>query len=119
MENQTDLDQDLRALLDLLMSENREKTVKDEKARLREYLKAIGILIKQQKDIQGRTAGGDDHKQLAGEQGKVADKTGRPGEEHPKERGKGRGRKGRKREGRQGQGRKRQGEGGQGRERQE
>ena len=58
------------------MSENREKTIKDEKARLREYLKAIGILIKQQKDIQGRTAGGDDRKQLAGEQGKVADKTG-------------------------------------------
>ena len=75
LENQTDLDQDLRALLDLLMSENREKTVKDEKARLREYLKAIGILIKQQKDVQGRTAGGDDHKQLAGEQGKVADRT--------------------------------------------
>ena len=76
LENQTDLDQDLRALLDLLMSENREKTVKDEKARLREYLKAIGVLIKQQKDIHGRTAGGDDHKQLAGEQGKVAEKTG-------------------------------------------
>jgi hypothetical protein len=76
LENQTDLDQDLRALLDLLMSENREKTIKDAKARLREYLKAIGVLIKQQKDIQGRTAGGDDHKQLSGEQGKVADKTG-------------------------------------------
>ncbi len=76
LENQGDLDQDLRALLDLLMSENREKTIKDAKARLREYLKAIGLLIKQQKDIQGRTAGRDDHKQLAGQQGKIADKTG-------------------------------------------
>jgi hypothetical protein len=76
LENQTDIDQDLRALLDLLMSENREKTIKDAKVRLREYLKAIGILIKQQKDIQGRTAGGDDHKQLADQQGKVAEKTG-------------------------------------------
>jgi hypothetical protein len=76
LENQSDLDQDLRALLDLLMSENREKTIKDAKARLREYLKAIGLLIKQQKDIQGRTAGGDDHEQLAGQQGKIADKTG-------------------------------------------
>lgn len=76
LENQTDLDQDLRALLDLLMSENREKTIKDAKARLRGYIKAIGVLIKQQKDIQGRTAGGDDHKPLAGQQGKLADKTG-------------------------------------------
>jgi hypothetical protein len=76
LENQTDLDQDLHALLDLLMSENRDKTLKDEKARLRDYVKAIGVLIKQQKDIQGRTTSGDDHKQLAGEQGKVAEKTG-------------------------------------------
>jgi hypothetical protein len=75
LENESDLDQDLRALLDLLMSENREKTIKDAKARLREYLKAIGLLIKQQKDIQGRTTGGDDQKRLAGEQGKVAEKT--------------------------------------------
>jgi hypothetical protein len=76
LENQTDLDQDLRALLELLMSENRGKTVKDEKARLREYLRQLGVIIKQEKDIQGRTAGGDDQRRLAGEQGKVADKTG-------------------------------------------
>ena len=58
------------------MSENRAKSIENEKARIREYLKQLGIIIKQEKDIQGRTAGGDDAKRLAGEQGKVADKTG-------------------------------------------
>jgi hypothetical protein len=76
LENQTDLDQDLRTLLELLMSENRSKAIENEKARLREYLKQLGMIIKQEKDIQGRTAGGDDHQRLAGEQGKIADKTG-------------------------------------------
>lgn len=76
LENQTDLDQDLRALLDLLMSENRDKTIKDAKTRVREYLKVLGVLLKRQKDIQGRTANGDDPKQLAEQQGKVAEKTG-------------------------------------------
>ena len=76
LENQTEVDRDLHALLELLMSENRAKRVESEKARIREYLKRINGIIKQQKDIQGRTAGGDDPKRLTGEQGKVADKTG-------------------------------------------
>jgi hypothetical protein len=77
LENQLDLDQDLRSLLDLLMSENRQKAVKDEKTRLRGFIKAIGVLIKQQKDVQGRTTGGDNQKQLADQQAKVADNTGK------------------------------------------
>jgi hypothetical protein len=76
LENQSELDQDLRAILELLMSENRAKSIENEKARIREYLKQLGALIKEQKDIQGRTAGGDDQKRLAGEQNKTAKKTG-------------------------------------------
>ncbi|MCE5267811.1 MAG: hypothetical protein LLG00_07985 [Planctomycetaceae bacterium] len=76
LENQGDLEQDLRSLLELLMSENREKTVQAEKARIREYLKRINTLIKRQEDIQARTAGGDRAKPLADEQAKLADKTG-------------------------------------------
>jgi hypothetical protein len=76
MESQTEVDQDLRALLELLLSENRAKRIENEKARIREYLKRINGIIKQEKDIQGRTTGGDDAKQLAGQQGKVAEKTG-------------------------------------------
>lgn len=76
VENQTEVDQDLRALLELLLSENRAKHIENEKARIREFLKRINGLIKQEKDLQGRTAGGDDSKRLAGEQSGVADKAG-------------------------------------------
>lgn len=76
LENQTEVDQDLRSLLELLLSENRAKHIESEKARIREFLKQINGLIKQEKDIQGRTTGGDDAKRLAGEQANVAEKAG-------------------------------------------
>ena len=76
IDNQADLSQDLRTLLDLLMSENRAKQAELEKARVREYLKQVNEIIRQEKDIQGRTVGGDEMKRLSEQQGKVADKTG-------------------------------------------
>lgn len=76
LENQAEIDQDLHALLEMLISENRAKHILSEKARIRQYLKELNVIIKQEKDIQGRTTGGDDSKRLAGEQGKIADKTG-------------------------------------------
>lgn len=75
LENQAEVEQDLRALLELLLSENRAKHIENEKARLREFLKRLSGVIKQEKDLQARTAGGDDPKRLAGEQSGVADKT--------------------------------------------
>jgi hypothetical protein len=76
IENEAELDQDLRAILELLMSENREKSLKNQKERMREYLKRINEIIAQQNSLQGRTAGGDP-KRLAGEQGELAGKTGK------------------------------------------
>jgi len=76
LENEKEVDQDLRAILELLMSENRAKQIESEKARIREFLKRINGIIKQEKDVQGRTAGGDDPKRLAGEQQNIAGKTG-------------------------------------------
>jgi hypothetical protein len=76
IENQTAVEKDLQALLDLLLSENRAKRLESEKARIREYLKRLSALINQQKGIQGRTAGGGEPKELSGEQARVADKTG-------------------------------------------
>jgi hypothetical protein len=76
LDNEAEVTQDLRALLELLMSENRAKHIESEKAKIREFLKQINGLIRQEKDIQGRTTGGDDPKRLAGEQAKVADKAG-------------------------------------------
>jgi len=77
IENQAEIDKDLRALLELLLSENRAKRIEAEKARLRRYLKDLNRIIRQQKDVQGRTAGGGEPKRLAGEQGKLAEKTGK------------------------------------------
>ena len=60
----------------MLLSENRAKRIQSEKARIREYLKRLGNILKLEKDIQARTAGRDDANRLAGEQGKIAEKTG-------------------------------------------
>jgi hypothetical protein len=76
IENQTQLDQELRSLLDMLLSENRAKRIQSEKARIREYLKRLSAILKQEKDVQARTADRDDAKLLAGQQGKIAEKTG-------------------------------------------
>jgi hypothetical protein len=76
IENQTQLDQDLRSLLDMLLSENRAKRIQSEKARIREYLKRLSNILKQEKEVQARTADRDDAKLLAGQQGKIAEKTG-------------------------------------------
>ncbi len=77
IKDQIDLDLDLRALLELLMSENRAKSLEKEKERIRRYLKQLNKIIKQEKDIQGRTTGGDNTKRLADEQEKLAEKTGK------------------------------------------
>jgi hypothetical protein len=76
IENQTQLDQDLRSLLEMLLSENRAKRIQSEKARIREYLKQLSNILRQEKDVQARTADRDDPKLLAGQQGKIAEKTG-------------------------------------------
>ncbi|MFH1265777.1 MAG: hypothetical protein ABIK89_08610 [Planctomycetota bacterium] len=76
IENQDDLQQDLRALLELLLSENRARRIDSEKARVREYLKRLNQIIKQQKGIQGRTAGSGAPGPLADRQRKLADNTG-------------------------------------------
>jgi hypothetical protein len=77
IDNQQNVEKDLQSLLELLLSENRSKQLESEKARLREYLKRLNAIINQQKGLQGRTVGGGgEPKQLAGEQAKLADKTG-------------------------------------------
>lgn len=67
---------DMKALLELLLSENRADRLKDEQARVREYLQEVERLLRLQRGVQGRTEGGDDAAKVAGEQSKVADRTG-------------------------------------------
>jgi hypothetical protein len=77
IESQESLDQDLHMLLELLLSENRARRIESEKTRIRKYLKELNRLIKQEKSIQGRTAGSGDTNGLAEEQGDLAKQTGR------------------------------------------
>jgi len=77
IENQDQIEGDLRALLELLLSENRAERIESEKARIRNYLKKLNQIIRRQKGLQGRTAGGGGKpKSLAEEQGKLAKDTG-------------------------------------------
>ncbi|OHB70716.1 MAG: hypothetical protein A2V70_17080 [Planctomycetes bacterium RBG_13_63_9] len=76
IESQADLDEDLAALLELMLSENRAKRIEAEKARIRDYLKRLGRIIRRQRDLQGRTEGSPNPKGLAGEQGQLEDTTG-------------------------------------------
>jgi len=76
IENQAELDKDLLALLELLLSEDRAKQLAAQKRRYQDYLKQINAIIKEQKNLQGRTAGGERTDRVAGEQGKLAEKTG-------------------------------------------
>ncbi len=74
--SQGDLDGDLRAILQLLLTERRSERNRSEQARLRDYIKKIGEIINQQQSILGRTAGGGEPKGLADEQNRLAHRTG-------------------------------------------
>ncbi|OHB85733.1 MAG: hypothetical protein A2V98_18275 [Planctomycetes bacterium RBG_16_64_12] len=76
VENQADLERDLQTLLELLLSENRARRLDSEKTRVREYLKRLNRIIKEQKGIQGQTAGSGQPEPLADQQQKLADNTG-------------------------------------------
>ena len=75
---------DLDAILKLLLNEDRSQGIQDEKALIRKYLNLLNGIIREQKDVQGRTAGGEDPKSLSGEQGTLA-QNGRSVEGHPRE----------------------------------
>ena len=77
IEGQTDLDRDLVELLKLLLSEDRAKRIASEKARIRRYLKQLNRIIRKQKALEGQTEGGGEAKQLAREQGRLAENTER------------------------------------------
>ncbi len=73
---QDKVNEDLDAILKLLLSEDRSQGILDEKALIRKYLNLLNGIIREQKDVQGRTAGGEDPKSLSGEQGGLAERTG-------------------------------------------
>ncbi len=70
---QGELKQDLEKLLELLVGD---QIRDDRQADLEKYIKLLEIRIREQIELQGRTADAKDPKGLAGEQGKSAEKTG-------------------------------------------
>ena len=75
--NQRELRTDLENLLKLLMTENRTDRLKNEKARIREYIREVERLERMQRSVQGRTDGGADGREVTPEQREIAERTGR------------------------------------------
>lgn len=75
VERQDEVVVDLQALLDLLMSDDREKELAKEKARIEQYLKDLNKIIAGQKDVRAATERGEPGKSLAPRQEKLTEKT--------------------------------------------
>ncbi len=67
---------DLKDLLKLLLSEDRSERRKDQRDQVREFIKEVVRLIRLQRGLEGRTQNADDPKKLAGDQERVAERTG-------------------------------------------
>jgi hypothetical protein len=78
---QTDLRQELDELLELLLKADRDRELESEHRRIKKYLQEVAKLIRLQKGINARTEGGDDTPRLAQDQGKVAEETGKLGDD--------------------------------------
>lgn len=72
LDGQGEVQSDLKALLELLMSEDRGDRLKSEQARIKEYIKDLEKMIRIQKALQARTEGDANAKSLSKEQGDLA-----------------------------------------------
>jgi hypothetical protein len=77
--NQTALQAELQAMLDLLLQEDRDRQIESERQRISKYLAELNKIIRQQRGIKARTAGGDEEEQLGDDQQRASDKTGELG----------------------------------------
>lgn len=81
VKSQGEVHGDLVKLLELLLSEDRSKRIESEKQRVREYLKRVNRIIREQKAVQGETQRQGDAGKLADQQSKLAEKTGKLAED--------------------------------------
>lgn len=73
--NQKDVEKDLKHLLDLLLSEQRGDRLKNERERIKEQIRRLNELINKQQQLEGQTQNADDVKRLAPSQGKLGEQT--------------------------------------------
>ncbi len=81
IKNQESLQGDLAMLLDLLLSEDRNKKLDERKQQVKEWIKQVNKLIKQQRAVQGSTESGGATQRNAELQAKLAEQTGELSEE--------------------------------------
>jgi hypothetical protein len=87
VEKQAELEAQLLAMLELLLQEDRDRQLESEQKRISRYLAELNKLIRQQRGIKARTAGGDSDQQLSEEQQRTANATGQLGEQIAKTEG--------------------------------
>ena len=66
IDGQRQAQKDMEALLELLQSENRSDRLKDEQARIRDYIREVERLERMQRSVRSRTEGGLDAKTNVG-----------------------------------------------------
>jgi vacuolar-type H+-ATPase subunit H len=89
VKSQGELKTELAQLLELLLSEDRGKRLESEKQRIRDYLRKVNQIIKEQKGLQAETNdGAEGEKKLSPRQGELGDRTGQLGAEIAKNEGK-------------------------------
>lgn len=81
VKNQESLQGDLAMLLELLLSEDRNKKLDEQKEQVKEWIKQVNKLIKQQRAVQGSTESGGATQRNAELQAKLAEQTGELSEE--------------------------------------
>jgi hypothetical protein len=79
IERQGDVVTQLHSLLDLLLSEDRQKELKEEQARIKKYLEELNKIIARQKGNRADNERGAPAEDVAGQQKKIAEQTGKLG----------------------------------------
>jgi len=74
LEDQKTSRENLKRLLDLLQSENRGERVREQRDQVRRWIEETDRLLRLQKSLSGRTEGGQDVQQAAGDQDKLSNK---------------------------------------------
>jgi hypothetical protein len=77
--NQTELQQELEALLNSLLKADRDQELATERDRVKKYLNEVARLIRMQKGVRARTEGGDELPKLSQDQERIASDTGKLG----------------------------------------
>ena len=75
IERQGDVVSQLHSLLDLLLSEDRQKELKEEQARIKKYIEEVNKIIAREKANRADTERGAPADEVAGQQKKIADQT--------------------------------------------